>query len=228
LNPPSETNANWTETILHSFAGPPNDGSYPSGVIAVGNVLYGFTSQGGRNDNGGIVFQLTPPTQSGGTWTETILYSFSQTGVWGPDGLVAGADGVLYGTALDKANSCQCGEVFTLSPPAQTGGTWTERTVYSLASSSLSQPSGLLYHKGELYVESEDGATSGWGTVFELTPLSWNETTLYTFSMNDLVNGVQPIGGLVADGSGNLYGVTRQGGTGTGTSDLGTVFELTP
>jgi uncharacterized repeat protein (TIGR03803 family) len=47
------------------------------------------------------------------------------------------------------------------------------------------------------------------------------ETVLLSFNGS---NGQFPFGGLIFDGTGNLYGTTRQGGA----HNLGTVFELTP
>jgi uncharacterized repeat protein (TIGR03803 family) len=46
-----------------------------------------------------------------------------------------------------------------------------------------------------------------------------NETVLYSFSGED---GVEPYGGLVGDGAGNLYGTTFYGGA----SDNGVVYKL--
>jgi uncharacterized repeat protein (TIGR03803 family) len=63
----------WTETILYNFTGG-NDGSQPwAGVIfdSAGN-LYGTTYLGGTS-NSGTVYQLAPPAQQGGSWTETVL-----------------------------------------------------------------------------------------------------------------------------------------------------------
>src|SRR5215472_3397804 len=47
-------------------------------------------------------------------------------------------------------------------------------------------------------------------------------TSLYTFSGGS--DGGRPSGGLVANSTGSLFGVTTKGGTGGG----GTIFELTP
>ena len=62
------------ETVLHSFAGYPNDGGAPTaGLIAdsAGN-LYGTTLGGGAFGYGyGTVFKLTP------AGTETVLHSFA-------------------------------------------------------------------------------------------------------------------------------------------------------
>jgi uncharacterized repeat protein (TIGR03803 family) len=65
----------------------------------------------------------------------------------------------------------------------------------------------------------------GCGTVFELSPGSsgWTEKTIYTFTGS--TDGGFPLGGVVMDKSGNLYGTAEGAG---GTAYCGTVFELTP
>lgn len=62
--------------------------------------------------------------------------------------------------------------------------------------------------------------------MFELTPKAgrgWKETILHNFNNNGR-DGIYPYGGLIFDGTGNLYGTTAEGGAHNG----GTVFELTP
>jgi uncharacterized repeat protein (TIGR03803 family) len=80
---------------------------------------------------------------------------------------------------------------------------------------------------GNLYGTTTFGGDAGVGTVFELSPPAtaggaWTETILHSFqgSVND---GASPMGTLVFDKQGNLYGTTQLGGAGTGT-----IFELTP
>src|SRR5271166_691313 len=71
------------KTILYNFTGG-NDGGVPFGGVTLFNgSLYGAASTGG--DQGcneaaycGTVFQLTPPVQKGGTWTEATIYTFGQ------------------------------------------------------------------------------------------------------------------------------------------------------
>jgi uncharacterized repeat protein (TIGR03803 family) len=67
--------------------------------------LYGTTELGGTNPastglGSGTVFELSPPSASGGKWTETILQNFgSGTDGAGPfAGLIADPSGNLYGT----------------------------------------------------------------------------------------------------------------------------------
>jgi len=82
LTPPAERGGAWTESIVHMFTGG-SDGYYPlSGVPAdaKGN-LYGTTLSGGAFGFG-TVFEVSPPAAPGGTWTESILYSFGGA----PDG----------------------------------------------------------------------------------------------------------------------------------------------
>src|SRR5207245_1800953 len=49
----------------------------------------------------------------------------------------------------------------------------------------------------------------------------WNESVLYSFQEGS--DGNSPISNLVADGVGNLYGTTSEGGLGSGT-----IFKLSP
>jgi uncharacterized repeat protein (TIGR03803 family) len=77
---------------------------------------------------------------------------------------------------------------------------------------------------GHLYGTTYEGGGSNAGTVFKLMPTSkggWTETVLYSFTGG--ADGLYPRAGLTFDSTGDLYGTTERGGT----SDRGTVFELT-
>lgn len=107
---------------------------------------------------------------------------------------------------------------------------------------------GLIFDSaGNLYGTTTEGGTGeggtgvcskispySCGTVFELKPKvgGWAEKILHNFHG---IDGWLPIGSLVMDSAGNLYGATQQGGTGGckgGDGDnrigCGTVFELSP
>jgi len=77
---------------------------------------------------------------------------------------------------------------------------------------------------GNLYGTTQNGGAYDAGTVFKLSPSGsgWVIQTLYTFQGGN--DGQFPVGGLIFDGFGNLYGTT----TGAGVAEGGTVFELRP
>jgi uncharacterized repeat protein (TIGR03803 family) len=168
----------WIDTILYSFTGS-SDGGFPPGggvILDTAGNLFGTTSLGGASGKG-TVFELSP--KAGGTWTETVLYSF--TG--GLDGsepsfstLTFDKVGNLYGeTTLGGAGRCVefgCGVVFELSPTG--GGIWTETVVYSFSGNGAKGETpwqGLVLDAaGNLYGTTQHGGAYGQGTVFEIKP----------------------------------------------------------
>ena len=87
-------------------------------------------------------------------------------------------------------------------------------------------PSGPLIADGagNLYGTTQGGGTFEEGVVFKLIHTDtggWRETVLYNFGTNTQ-DGGGPLGGLVFDAKGNLYGTTEGGGS----MGAGTVYEL--
>jgi uncharacterized repeat protein (TIGR03803 family) len=232
------------ETILHSFAGPPDgggDGAYSyEGVLRDGaGNLYSVTDQGGGGD--GTVYELDA------TGKETLLYSFGGS----PDGnrpssvLIADAAGNLYGTTEYGGNGgCTlgqgCGVVFKLTLGG--GGDWTESILYTFCSLSncadgqapmvgplLIDPAGNLYGT-TVYGGASSGCDGqGCGVVFKLDTAG-KETVLHSFTGG--ADGGSPTAGLIMDRSGILYGTALSGGdlscpAGTG-QGCGVAFKITP
>ncbi|HEY8007730.1 MAG TPA: choice-of-anchor tandem repeat GloVer-containing protein [Methylocella sp.] len=235
LTPPAKGQTAWTETVLYSFKGGPTDGANPfSGVIAdKTGALYG--TAGGGSGSFGIVFKLTSPAKGQTAWTETVLYNFKGGASDGanPNGLIADKEGALYGTTYYGGSSVNIignGTVFKLAPRAEGQTAWTESVLYSFKGgpSDGGNPSaGLIAdNDGALYGPTVVGGTSGFGTVFKLTPpgrgqTAWTESVLYSFG-GDASDGRLPQAGLVGN-EGTLYGTTYVGGSGLN----GTVFKLT-
>jgi uncharacterized repeat protein (TIGR03803 family) len=219
-----------TEKIIYSFTGSADGGSPQAGLVGDGKGnLYGTTSGGGTGAycHCGTVFELIPG--SNGTWTETVLYSFSASSSDGSSpfgGLVFDSKGDLYGTTLFGGASSQ-GTAYELSP--STDGTWKESVIYSFPGGA----SGGAPYSNHLTVDSAgnlygtaSGGSFGAGVVFELTAAAngtWTEKVLHTLTGDD--DGDNPYASsLVPDGAGGFYGITRDGGA----HDYGVVFRLTP
>jgi uncharacterized repeat protein (TIGR03803 family) len=231
ISPPQQQGGAWTETILYSFA------TAKEGYLAIGNLvfdgagnLYGATWFGG--DKGttcdslyggqcGVVFELSPPKQHGGKWTEKVLRSFAggMDGAQPNGGLVLGSKGAVYGTTYE-GGSGDWGTVYELKPPTRKGSVWAEKQlhVFTTGNAGGLPSAGVIFDsKANLY-----GTTVG--TIFRLAPPStklghWKETILYTFSED----AYGPQDTLIFDQAGNLYGTTY-----SGNSFSGTVFRLKP
>ncbi|MGA2592985.1 MAG: choice-of-anchor tandem repeat GloVer-containing protein, partial [Bryobacteraceae bacterium] len=132
---PAAPGQNVTEAVLYSFTGG-TDGGNPFGPVLLGpgGVLYGTTRFGGAADYG-CVFQLSPPAIAGGAWTEQVLYSFSGSPEAYPiGGVIAGANGVLYGATFGMPQSNDSyGNVYQLAPAAS-GGQWVYTNIHSFTS----------------------------------------------------------------------------------------------
>ena len=210
-------------TPLHAFTGGA-DGSAPGffslTADGAGN-LYGTTLGGGNlagscalNAGCGVVFKISLAGKFG------VLYTFNGTGDGSePRGtLFRDRAGNLYGTTLYggvKGATCPnvvgCGVVYKVTMSGK------ETVVHSFsggADGSGSQAGLVSDGLGNLYGGTEDGGTSKFGTVFELSPAG-NKTILFNFSCG---NGACGPDSLTRDPAGNLYGVSFAGN--------GSVFKL--
>ena len=99
----------------------------------------------------------------------------------------------------------------------------TFKVFYSFSFTDGSSPNGSLLRDadGNFYGTTVFGGSSNRGVVFKLDSTGHN-TTLYEFTGG--TDGGLPIGRLIRDSAGNLYGVTSLGGDAT--CSCGTVFKL--
>jgi len=161
---------------------------------------------------------------------ENLLHSFDNNGTDGytpgNGALIMDGSGSLYGTT-EVGGSTRWGTVFRLTPG--TDGHWKETILHGFKNGpSGGYPSGgvVMDKAGNLYGTASDGGdpTCGCGVIYKVSPGptgKWKYTVLHTFYGYD---GAIPVGNLVLDKAGNLYGGTVLGGT-TGN---GVIFELTP
>ncbi len=223
--------AYYTYSTLHTFCENYDqcpDGAWPfAGLVidAMGN-LYGTTEQGGSAASG-TVFELSPPSVQGGTWTETVLHSFCSTyrctdGYFPYSRLLLDGDGGLYGTTSAGGNNTNCrdgcGTVFHLTPPVPPATHWSENVLYTFCATPMkghcpdgdSPMIGLSADStGNLYGTTEYGGTvhsSGSGVLYQLSAGSggWTEKVLRAFP-----EAGNPVGELALDEQSNIYGVSQ-------------------
>jgi uncharacterized repeat protein (TIGR03803 family) len=174
-----------------------------------------------------VIASVSTPAMS----AEKVLHAFKG----GSDGkgpaapLTSDKAGNLYGTTTYVGEGgCEyggCGTVFKVAPDGK------ETVLYAFKGGADGQYpyGGLIADKaGNFYgTTGGEGEAGSYGTVFKLAP-NGTETILYAFLGGS--DGSGPLGKLLADANGNLYGVTWGGGSYSGSDctydGCGTVFEL--
>ena len=226
--------------VIYNFTSS-STGSFPVGTtLSRGGVLYG-SGQGGPFEGSccGGVFSVR---RAGTGWVYSPVYAFPLTGNNGgsPGPVTIGPNGSLYAANGNGGNyggicgQIGCGNVLNFRPPATACTTalcpWSVNVLYSFNNSgtdaNMPSPSQNVSfdRNGNLYGTTLFGGPAGDGTVYMLTPSNggWTETILYSFSGG--ADGGVPYGGVTLDAAGNVYGTTTAGGT----TNNGTVFELSP
>lgn len=183
----------YTEKLLYSFAGPPNDGKFPTGLVmdSSGN-LYGTTITGVTSVNCcGTVFELV---NSSGNYTEKILYSFTSADGTYPYGApILDPPNKLYGASLSAVGG---GAIFELTNSSGSYAKYVLHAFTGYPSDGASPGSLVLDSGGNLYGSTGFGGANGngfggFGTIFEIP----NATALnIIFSPNALNFGGRLIG----------------------------------
>lgn len=215
-----------TYTVLYSFKGGADGGSPYSGLIldASGN-LYGTTEVSGiLKDCGafrgcGVVYKVDPSGK------ETVLHRFKGNAdgrqpEWG--NLFLDKAGNFWDTTVYGGipGDIGLGTVYMISP------TGKEKIMHRFAggpNDGEEPQTGLIQDASGTFYGTTAAGGSGpggdCGTVFSMNQ-SGQVTILHSFIVTD---GCQPIGGLVMDAAGDMYGMTSTGGS----TGYGTVFRIT-
>jgi uncharacterized repeat protein (TIGR03803 family) len=206
------------ETILYAFG---VDGNPVANLIRDGQGnLYGGAFAGGTASGGtfygGALFKL--PAKG----AESTIYAFCADAGCAdgqdPSYVARDSRGNFYAEVAGAGSAMQ-GAIAVVTAQGMESMLWQ---FCSLAGCVDGQsPSGpLAVIGGSLYGATQGGGASGEGTVYELTP-SGALTTLYSFAPGG--DAAQPMGGVVADAAGNLYGTSSAGGA----NGMGAVWKLT-
>jgi uncharacterized repeat protein (TIGR03803 family) len=218
----------WVQTVLYSFTGGADGGEPYKGVTLdrEGN-LYGTAVTGGSGscEGGcGVVYKLS---NTGGTWTQTVIHAF--TG--GNDGSGPGArvtvdgDGNVYGMT-PTGGRYGLGTIYKIHEASP--GVWTLTVLHAFtggADGATGSAGRMILRGRRLYGAATAGGQYGSGVVFELNARGVGERdvkTLYAFRGQP--DASFPYGALLFDRSGNIYGTTYYGGA----NGIGAVYKLSP
>ncbi len=154
-----------TETVVHAFQGGSDGASPYGGLIVVGGLLYGTTTDGGGTGcthGCGTVFSLDPASGA-----EKIAYAFQNNGDGAtPIGNLASIGGILFGvTQVGGANIY--GSIFALNPAT---GALTSLYSFTGGSDGANPYGGLIAFDGVLYGTTQVGGANRDGTVFSVAP----------------------------------------------------------
>ena len=201
-------------TVLHTLGG--SDGIQPYGPLVQGadGNLYGTAHEGGAHGVGTIFVIDVAGTAL------TTLHDFSITdGSYPAAALFQAADGNFYGTTSSGGDDGN-GTVFRLVTDGTVDNT-TFTVLHNFAGNDGAGPACALVQDagGDLYGTTGGGGDSDHGTVFRIDTDGVMLTTLHSFGA---LEGFNPTTGVVLAADGNLYGSTRNGGTGS----RGTLFRV--
>jgi uncharacterized repeat protein (TIGR03803 family) len=200
------------------FAGAKTDGNDPehNAMTLVGNVLYGTTLTGGKN-NTGAIFSIN---DDGTGYSAPLLFDFPASGVKNysaqPFSCFVEVGGLLYGMTSVGGSSGN-GAIFTFDP-----STSTYTRVYSFDGAHGADPHGqlILDPNGKtLYGMTQTGGPAKVGVVFSFTvkckaggKCKSKFKVLHNFNGGNGGNGATPDHGTLVQSGTTLFGLTANGG----------------
>jgi len=212
------------------FVGGGNSGAVyelsPSGTGWTATTLYGGFGNPASNlvmDARGRLYSTTSGVCAGG------LFELSRAPKGWRGRQIAGRARASCGVTMDGDGNLYVARdcVWELSPRPRT---WWRNCIYEFGvyGEDGSDPwtAPVLDRLGNIYGTTYSGGATKNGTVYKLTPTrkKWRWTEQFLYSFAGVPDGAMPIGQVVLDAAGNIYGTTQQGGE----LDYGTVFELVP
>ena len=204
----ARSGSGWTESVVWNFGGSVGCCPYGGVTLDTAGNLYGTTE--------GTVYKLSP-TQSG--WSETTLYDFTGENGAGAGAPIMDAHGNLFGITGGLDGGIAVAYELTL----QTG--WSFSLLQDFGNEYLAPVAPPTFDsQGNLYGPVPTIGQAFAGEIFKLMPSGnqWIYSSFYQFDNCD--DPCVPVGAVIFDASGNMYGTTLAGGAGGG----GTVWEITP
>jgi len=161
-----------------------------------------------------------------------------------PNSLIQASDGNFYGTAANSGDQSNGhvifgGTVFSLTPAGKfkllhtfTAGTNSKYTNGATPISLTEGPDGKLYGLTSQGGNDFGGQFFGYGVVFRINKNGSGFQVIHRFCSTQpyCIDGSYSAGPLLAGSDGNIYGVTNEGGGGSGCAagGCGEIFRVTP
>jgi uncharacterized repeat protein (TIGR03803 family) len=192
---------------------------YGSLVEARNGKLYGMTTRGGNAYDDGVIFEFDPATGS----FEKKVELTAEKGSNPYGGMALANNGKLYG--MTERGGTGDGVIFEFDPQT---GEYTKLLNLS-AEATGANPRGTLTlsSSGIFYGLTKSGGAHGGGVLFSFDPDTHQLTRKVDFSPPQ--TGFMPIGSVVEDADGKLYGMTSDGGAYSGPEGYyGVLFSYDP
>lgn len=231
---PGGKGAEWNYKVLYTFCPggtqPCLDGSHPVSGLTYAGAASGQSYDGtsplfsnaaaGGSGSGGVAFKLEPQR---GQWKETVLYPFCSApncadGSAPYDTPVVDSAGRLFGTTSGGGSAAR-GTVYSIKGKR-------ESVIYSFCSvtnciDGRSTQAPVLPEKASHVAGTTPvGGAQDNGVLFRISGA--DEQVLHSFcSEANCTDGQTPVGNVIEDSPGNLFGVTIGGGK----NGVGVLFE---
>ncbi len=172
---------------------------------------------------------LASPTAAAQTFG--TIYAFNGVNGAAPSSGVTIRAGVLYGTTLAYEYCSGSGTVYQIKPRGGKLGIYYPSSLFSGPNGASPEARVVFGPDNHLYGTTQIGGPQSTGNVFNLTPqcqfagpqTASGRRRCCIISRAALTGDAPGCGDLIWDPMGNIYGTTSDGGT----SDLGTVYQMT-
>ncbi len=185
---------------------------------ATGNV-FGTAAKGGQFKQG-VAYELA---DSGGTWTYSDVHDFCGSkkchdGAAPSNALVSDTVGNFYGTASSGGEHQNAGLIFKLAPDGTYTPVYSFCVLHNCADGALPQTDLLMVSGGTLYGVTTNGGgnnidckAAGGGTTYSRSMARHCRRSTTSCALKDCLDGEYPVGGLIMDAQGNIFGTTSGG-----------------
>ncbi|MEP1095203.1 MAG: choice-of-anchor tandem repeat GloVer-containing protein [Cyclobacteriaceae bacterium] len=194
--------------IIHEFELATGSTAYNT-LIEDGGKIWGTTRFGG-DDNGGVIYNLNADGSG-----YQVLHHFDVVNGKRPNGLIK--YGAKFFGMTSSGGLNDGGIIFSIN--ADGSGF---HKIHDFESLTGVTPFGqLLVSNGKFWGMTSWGGSDNWGVIFSIDFDGSGFTVHHNFRFVPFVTGLNPVGSLIEVNE-KLWGVTQQGGAGSG----GTIFNL--